>query len=155
MSAEQKLRELGLELPAPPEPVAAYVPAVEANGLLFTSGSGPIEDGKIKYHGKVGRDLSVEEGYQAARLTMLNLLAVVRQALGSLDRVERIVKVTGLVASAPGFNRQPEVMNGASHVLEALFGEQGRHARSAIGVNELPFDTPVEIEMIVKIKEQA
>ncbi len=155
MSAEQKLRELGLELPAPPQPVAAYVPAVEANGLLFTSGAGPIEDGKIKYHGKVGHDLTVEEGYQAARLTMLNLLAVVRQALGSLDRVERIVKVTGLVASAPGFNRQPEVMNGASHLLEALFGEQGRHARSAIGVNELPFDTPVEIEMIVKIKEQA
>ncbi|MFQ5340600.1 MAG: RidA family protein [Anaerolineae bacterium] len=151
---EQKLKELGLELPAPPKPVAAYVPAVEVNGLLFTSGSGPIESGEIKYHGKVGRDLTVEEGYQAARLTMLNLLAVVRQALGSLDRVERVVKVTGLVASAPGFNRQPEVMNGASHLLEELFGERGRHARSAIGVNELPFDTPVEIEMIVKVKEQ-
>lgn len=152
---EHKLKELGLELPAPPTPVAAYVPAVEVNGLLFTSGSGPIEAGKIKYHGKVGRDLTVEEGYQAAQLTMLNLLAVVRQALGSLDRVERIVKLTGLVASAPGFNQQPQVMNGASHLLEQLFGEQGRHARSAIGVNELPFDTPVEIEMIVKVKEQA
>lgn len=152
---EQKLKELGLELPAPPTPVAAYVPAVEVNGLLFTSGAGPIEAGKIRYHGKVGRDLTVEEGYQAARLTMLNLLAVVLQALGSLDRVERIVKLTGLVASAPGFHQQPQVMNGASHLLEQLFGEQGRHARSAIGVNELPFDTPVEIEMIVKVKEQA
>ncbi|MBS1253559.1 MAG: hypothetical protein MAG451_02608 [Anaerolineales bacterium] len=151
---EQKLKELGQELPEPPNPVAAYVPAVEVNGLLFTSGSGPIESGAIKYHGKVGHDLTVEEGYQAARLTMLNLLAVVRQALGSLDRVERIVKVTGLVASAPGFNQQPEVMNGASHLLEQLFGEQGRHARSAIGVNELPFNTPVEIEMIVKVREE-
>ena len=153
MTIEQKLKELGLELPEPPKPVAAYVPAVEANGLLFTSGSGPFEAGKIKYYGKVGSDLTVEEGYQAARLTMLNLLAVVQQALGSLDRVERIVKVLGLVASAPDFNRQPEVMNGASHLLEEVFGEQGRHARSAIGVNELPLNTPVEIEMIVKIKE--
>lgn len=153
MSVEQRMRELGLELPEPPKPVAAYVPAVRAGNLLFTSGSGPLSGGRVMMTGKVGSDLTVEEGYEAARLTMLNLLAVVKQELGSLDRIERIVKLLAFVSSAPGFGRQPEVINGASHLLEQILGERGQHARAAIGASELPLNTPVEIEMIVQIKD--
>jgi enamine deaminase RidA (YjgF/YER057c/UK114 family) len=153
MSIEQRIRELGLELPEPPKPVAAYIPAVRVGNLLFTSGMGPLLGGRVTMTGKVGSDLTVEQGYEAARQTMLNLLAVVKQELGSLDRVERVVKVLGFVASAPGFGRQPEVMNGASHLLEQIFGERGKHCRAAIGTSELPLNTPVEIEMIVQVKD--
>jgi enamine deaminase RidA (YjgF/YER057c/UK114 family) len=152
METEERLRSLGLQLPSAPSPVAAYVPAVVVGGLLYTSGSGPFSNGQPLITGKVGSDLTVEQGYEAARQTILNLLAVVRQEIGSLDRVERIVKLLGFVASAPGFGRQPEVMNGASHLLEQVFGERGRHARAAIGTSELPFNLPVEIEMIVQVK---
>lgn len=152
-SIEQRLVELGIELPEAPQPIAAYVPVIRTGDLLFTSGTGPIVGGKPSVTGKVGSDLTVEEGYQAARQTVLNLLAVVKRELGSLDRVDRIVKVLGFVASAPGFNRQPEVINGASHLLEQIFGERGRHARSAVGTSELPLNIPVEIEMVVRTKE--
>ena len=155
MSIEQRLRELNITLPDPPAPIAAYVPAVRSGNLLFTSGSGPWKDGAFKYTGKLGSDLSIEEGYDAARLVMLNLLSVLNAQLGSLDRVGRIVKVLGFVASAPGFNQQPQVMNGASELLEALFGARGKHARSAIGVNELPANIAVEIEMIVQISGES
>jgi len=152
METEERLRTLGLQLPTAPSPVAAYVPAVLVGDLLYTSGSGPVANGQPLMTGKVGSDLTIEQGYEAARQTILNLLAVVRQELGSLDRVERIVKILGFVASAPGFGRQPEVMNGASHLLEQIFAERGKHARAAIGTNELPFNLPVEIELIVQVK---
>ncbi|HBY94066.1 MAG: RidA family protein [Ardenticatenaceae bacterium] len=152
MSIEDRLKELRIELPEPPEPIASYVPLVVVGNLLFTSGNGPWEDGVFKYRGKLGSDLTVEEGYQAARLTMLNLLSVVKAELGNLDRVERVVKLLGIVASAPDFNRQPEVVNGASDLLEAIFRERGQHARSAIGTNELPGNIPIEIEMILQVK---
>jgi enamine deaminase RidA (YjgF/YER057c/UK114 family) len=152
METEERLRALGLQLPTAPSPVAAYVPAVVVGDLLYTSGSGPVANGQPLMTGKVGSDLTIEQGYEAARQTVLNLLAVVRQELGSLDRVERIVKLLGFVASAPGFGRQPEVMNGASHLLEQVFAERGKHARAAIGTNELPFNLPVEIELIVQVK---
>lgn len=155
MSAEARLRELNLTLPDPPAPVAAYVPVVRTGNLLFTSGNGPWEDGTMKYSGKLGRDLTVEEGYEAARLVMLNLLSVIRAELGTLDHVERIVKVRGFIASGRDFNRQPEVMNGASELLEAVFDKRGKHARSAIGVNELPSNIPVEIEMLVQIADES
>jgi enamine deaminase RidA (YjgF/YER057c/UK114 family) len=130
-----------------------YVTAVEAGGILYTAGSSCFEDGQPKYQGKLGSDLTLEQGRDAARCTMLNLLSTVKQKIGDLDRVERVLKVLGFVASAPGFNDQPEVLNGASAVLNDLFGERGRHARSAIGVNELPMNVAVEIEMIVKLKD--
>lgn len=154
MTVEARLRELNITLPDPPAPVAAYVPVVRSGNLLFTSGNGPWEDGDMKYSGKLGRDLSVEEGYEAARVVMLNLLSVIRAEIGTLDRVEQVVKVHGFVASGRDFNHQPEVMNGASELLEAVFGKRGKHARSAIGVNELPSNIPVEIEMIVQIADE-
>lgn len=151
--AEDRLRGLGLGLPEAPAPQAAYIPFVRAGNLVYTSGTGPIRGDTFVYQGKLGSDLMVEEGYDAARITMLNLLSTLKGAIGDLDRVERIVKVTGFVASAPNFGQQPEVMNGASELLERLFGERGRHARSAIGVNELPRNIPVEIEMIVEVRD--
>jgi enamine deaminase RidA (YjgF/YER057c/UK114 family) len=152
METEERLRSLGLQLPTAPSPIAAYVPAVMVGDLLYTSGSGPVANGQPLMTGKVGSDLTIEQGYEAARQTILNLLAIVRQELGSLDRVERIVKLLGFVASAPGFGRQTEVMNGASHLLEQVFAERGKHARAAIGTNELPFNLPVEIELIIQVK---
>jgi enamine deaminase RidA (YjgF/YER057c/UK114 family) len=150
---EKRLKELGLELPETPRPQAVYVPFVRTGNLIFTSGTGCLRQGKFAYHGKVGRELSLEQGREAARITMLNLLSTLRSAVGDLDKIERIVKVTGFVASAPDFGQQPEVMNGASELLEEVFGEKGKHARSAIGVNELPRNIPVEIEMIVEVSD--
>ncbi|WP_123042996.1 RidA family protein [Cohnella candidum] len=146
----EKLESLGLKLPRVAPAVATYVPAVRTGSLLFISGQGPIEDGKYKYVGKVGGELTLEQGYDAAKHVMLNCLAVIKNELGSLDKVKRIVKLLAWVNSAPGFNRQPMVINGGSDLLVELFGERGRHARSAVAANELPFDIPVEIEMIVE-----
>jgi enamine deaminase RidA (YjgF/YER057c/UK114 family) len=153
MSAEERLRELGYTLPEPPMAKGMYVTAVEVDSMLYTAGSSCFEDGRVKYQGKLGSDVTVEQGRDAARCTMLNLLSILKQKVGDLDRVEQVVKVLGFVASAPGFNNQPEVLNGASELLEEVFGEQGRHARSAVGVNELPMNVSVEIEMIVKLKD--
>lgn len=150
---EDRLRELGIVLPTPPAPAAVYVPAVTVGELVFTSGNDCRLDGKLLFQGKLGRELTVEQGQLAARQTMINLLAVLREHLGTLDRIVRIVKLLGFVNSAPGFAEQPYVMNGASTLLEEIFGERGRHARSAIGTSELPFHTPVEIEMIVRIDQ--
>jgi enamine deaminase RidA (YjgF/YER057c/UK114 family) len=152
MTIDEHLAELGIELPELPRPIGAYVLSVQTGNLLYTSGIGPQRQGQFPYLGKVGSDLSIDEGRAAARLVMLNLLSLIRQAAGSLDRVERVVKVLGFVASAPGFGDQPLVMNGASELLLEVLGERGRHARSAIGVNELPKNIPVEIEMIVELK---
>ncbi len=140
-------------MPVAPKPVASYVPAVKVDRLVFTSGQIPFWNGELRYKGKVGGDLSEEEGYQAARLCVLNCLAVVKQVAGSLDKIERIVKLTGFVNSAPGFNRQPFVVNGASDLLGEIFGEAGQHARSAVGVNELPLDAAVEVELVALLKE--
>lgn len=153
MDFDNRARELGLELPAPVPAIGAYLKAVQSGNLLFLSGHGPHKDGEIQYRGKLGKDLTIEDGYAAARLTMLNCLSSIRVALGTLNRVRRVVKVLGFVNSAPGFTDQPKVIKGGSDLLIELFGENGRHARSAIGVAELPSDIAVEIEMIVEIAE--
>ncbi|GED70827.1 hypothetical protein BRE01_45290 [Brevibacillus reuszeri] len=150
---EQRLQELGITLPEPPPVAAIYVPAVTVGSLVYTSGNDCRVDGKLMFQGKLGQELTIEQGQLAARQTMINLLAVLKAHLGDLDKIERIVKLLAFVNSAPGFADQPYVINGASALLEEVFGEQGRHARSAIGTSELPFHTPVEIEMIVQIKE--
>jgi enamine deaminase RidA (YjgF/YER057c/UK114 family) len=152
MEIEAKLLELGLTLPKPPEPVAAYLPAVQVEDLLFLSGTTCYVDGEFLYTGRVGAELTLEQGYAAARQTALNLLSVIKSALGDLDRVERVVKLNGYVNSAPEFDRQPEVINGASELLEQLFGEPGKHARTSIGVSTLPAHIPVEIELIVQVR---
>jgi len=149
---EKRLAELGIRLPEPLVPVARYVPAKTAGSLVFLSGTDCRKDGELLYRGKLGAELTVEMGYRAARQTAINLLSALRAEIGDLDRVRQIVKLFGMVNSAPGFNRQPEVINGASELLIEVFGEKGRHARSAVGMNELPYDTPVEIEMIVEIE---
>ncbi len=151
MSFEQRVASLGLTLPVPPQPVATYVPSVRVGDLLFISGVVPSRDGKIVYQGKVGGELSKEEGYEAAKVSLLNALANIRQAAGSLDRVQRIVKMTGYVASFEGFSEQPSVINGASDLLVEIFGEAGRHARAAVGVAELPMGVPVELELTVQL----
>ena len=151
MSFEAKLAELGITLPPAPKPVATYIPAVRAGDLLFLSGTGPFKDGAIVYAGKLGKDLTVEQGYEAARLTLLNALALVRQELGTLDRVTRVVRLTGHVASAEGFTQQPAVINGASDLLVQIFGEAGRHARLAFGAAELPLNMAIELELILQV----
>ena len=152
MSFEARLAELKITLPPAPKPVATYVPAVRAGDLLFLSGTGPFKDGVIAFAGKLGKDLTVEQGYEAARLTLLNALAMVRQELGTLDRVTRIVRLTGHVASAEGFTQQPAVINGASDLLVQIFGDAGRHARLALGAAELPLNMAIELELILQFK---
>ena len=151
MGAEARLKRLGIQLPSVPTPLANYVRSVRVGNLLFLSGHGPQKDGKQAFVGQVGRDLSVEEGAQAARLVGLNLLASTREALGSLDRVKRIVKVLGMVNAPEGFGDQPKVINGFSDLMVEVFGEAGRHARSAVGMASLPMGIAVEIEMIVEV----
>jgi enamine deaminase RidA (YjgF/YER057c/UK114 family) len=153
-SAEARVRELGIQIPTLPPPVAIYVPAVRTGDLVFASGQTPTVDGVLQVQGQLGGDVSIEQGQQAARLA-LNCVAEVRGLLGSLDRVARVVRLTGFVASATGFAQQPAVVNGASQLIEEIFGEAGHHARSAIGVAELPGGAPVEIELIVEAREGA
>ncbi len=155
MEADAKLAKLGLELPPVPRSIGAYLLAQQVGNLLFLSGTTCYKDDGWLYIGRVGADLDLQQGYEAARQTALNLLSVVRHYLGDLDRVERIVKVNGYVNSAPDFDRQPEVINGASELLQEVFGERGRHARTSIGVSDLPGHIPVEIEMIVEIRPQS
>jgi enamine deaminase RidA (YjgF/YER057c/UK114 family) len=145
---EQRLEELGLTLPAPRKAAGNYVGCVRTGNLLFTAGQGTDE-----WRGKLGRDLTVEEGYLAARQCMLNLLSVVKQEIGELSKVKRIVKVLGFVNSDPEFTDQPKVMNGASDLLVEIFGEKGKHGRSAVGMAQLPHNNAVEVEMIVEIEE--
>lgn len=153
MTIYDRLRELDLELPSAPQPAGAYVPAKISRGLVFASGQTPTVEGEPAYQGKVGNEVNEDDAYAAARLAALNCLAELHQALGDLGRVREIVKVTGYVASAPGFGQQASVVNGASELLQDLWGENGRHARAAIGVAELPFNGPVEIELIAEIDE--
>ena len=153
MSAEARIKELGLTLPQPPKPLGNYVPGVRVGNLLFLSGHGPLRgDGVPPARGKVGRDLSIEDGYKVAREVGINLLGSARTLLGSLDKVKRVVKVLGMVNSAEGFGDQPKVINGFSDLMVEVFGESGRHARSAVGMAELPMGIPVEIEMILEVE---
>jgi len=152
MSFEARLADLAIALPPAPKPVATYIPAVRVGDLLFLSGTGPFKDGRIVYTGKLGKDLTVEQGYEAARLTVLNALAMVRQELGTLDHVVRIVRLTGHVASADGFTQQPAVINGASDLLVQIFGDAGRHARLALGAAELPLNMCIELELILQVR---
>ncbi len=148
---QERMQELGLELPQVPRPGGSYVPAVRTGNLVFTAGQVSFEDGEIRVTGKVGDAVSLEEAQHAARLCALNALAAAASEAGGLDRISRIIKVVGYVASAPGFNGQPQVVNGASDLLGEIFGENGHHARSAVGVVELPLGVPVEVEMIVEL----
>jgi enamine deaminase RidA (YjgF/YER057c/UK114 family) len=152
MHIEQELEKLGFVLPTP-KPLAAYIPAVRVGNLVYTAGQGPNVDGKTLFVGKLGRDLTEEQGYKAAQSCVVNCLSCVKSVIGDLDKVERVVKLLGFVASVDGFSRQPWVMNGASDLLVKLFGERGQHARSAIGTNQLPQDIPVEVEMIVQVRD--
>jgi len=149
---EERLKEMGLELPTAPAPVANYVPAKLVGNLVYCSGQLPIRDGALLHTGKVGAEVSIEEGRRCARLCALNCLAAVKGAIGSLDRVAEVVQVRGFVNSAPDFDRQPEVINGASDLLVEVFGEAGRHTRVAIGASSLPRSTPVELDMIVRVE---
>jgi enamine deaminase RidA (YjgF/YER057c/UK114 family) len=151
MDPEAKLAELGITLPAPTPPVAAYVPTVRTGQLVFVSGQGPVRDGALVYTGKVGRDVSLEEAQDAARLTCISGLAALKAEVGDLAKVSRVVKLTVFVNSAPGFDQQPFVANGASELLQEVFGEAGRHARSAVGMAELPFNMSVEIEFVFEV----
>jgi len=154
MSAEAQLKERKIVLPKQATPMANYVSAVRTGNLLFLAGHAPVRQADGSYmRGKLGKDLSVEQGYQVAREVGLNLLATTRTALGSLDRVKRVVKVLGMVNSAEGFGDQPKVINGFSDLMVEVFGEAiGKHARSAVGMAELPVGIPVEIEMILEVE---
>ena len=153
MSVEERVKELGIILPVPAKPVAEYVPVKQVGKLLYISGQDCKKDGKLLYEGKVGKELSVEQGQEAARQCMVNALGVLKQYLGNLDEIKQVVKVLGFVNSADGFVLQPAVINGGSKLLVEVFGEEGRHSRSAISSNELPFNTPVEIELIVEMEQ--
>lgn len=150
MNASSRLGQLGIALPQVVAPLAAYVPAVRTGNLVYTSGQLPIDGGKLARTGKVGADVTPEEGKALARICALNALAAVGSVVG-IDKVTRVVKVVGFVASAPGFNGQPSVVNGASDLFAEVFGDNGAHARSAVGVAELPLDAPVEVEVIVEV----
>lgn len=150
MSVSDRLAELGIELPEVVAPLAAYVPAVRTGNLVYTSGQLPMQSGKLPAEGKVGAEVTAEDGKTLARVCALNALAAVHSLVG-IDSVVRVVKVVGFVASAPGFNGQPGVINGASELLGEVFGPAGAHARSAVGVSELPLNAPVEVELIVEV----
>lgn len=152
MSVESKIAELGLELPPVATPAGAYVPAIVSGNLVFTAGQIPLVDGQLMATGKVGAEISAEFAKEIAQRCALNALAAIKSVIGDLDRVKRVVKVVGFVASTPDFTGQPGVLNGASEFLGAVFGDAGKHARSAVGVAVLPLDAPVEVELIVEFE---
>lgn len=152
MNVYERLAELKLELPEPQPKGGLYSKTKRVGNLIYTSGAGPTVDGKVLKPGKVGVDLSVEEGSEMARAAILNSLSMLHENLGDLNRIVQVVKMLGFVSSGPNFNNQAAVMNGASQLLIDVFGERGEHARSAIGVNELPRNFPVEIELIVEVE---
>ena len=150
MSANQRISDLGITLPQVATPAGAYVPAVVSGNLVFTAGQIPLVDGKLVATGKVGKDLSADQAKEIARICALNAVAAIKSVIGDLDRVTKVVKVVGFVSSAPEFTAQPSVVNGASELLEQIFGDKGIHARSAVGVAVLPLDAPVEVELVVE-----
>jgi enamine deaminase RidA (YjgF/YER057c/UK114 family) len=153
VSVEETLQSLGHPLPTAAKPVASYVPAVRSGNLVFTSGQLPTREGTLPYHGSVASDVGEDAAYEAARLACLNALAAVKTVIGDLDKIVRIVRLTGYVNSDLGFTNQPVVVNGASDLLRDVFGKAGEHARSAVGVYELPLDSPVEIELVVEVRD--
>ena len=153
MTAEQRLLDLGLELPDAPAPVGAYVPAVLAGGLVFTAGQLPMLDGKLTAIGKVSTDVPLDQAQAAARQAALNALAAVRAQVGSLDRLTRVVRLNVFVNSSPGFTDQAKIANGASELLVEVFGQAGRHTRCAIGAAELPLNAPVELDLIAEVSQ--
>ena len=148
---EDRLKQAGIELPTVPASLANYVGAVRTGDLIYLSGRLPMRDGQVAYNGKLGREVSADDGYQAARLAALNVIATLKAEVGDLDRVKRIVKLLGMVASDPEFTEQASVLNGASDLMVEVFGDKGRHARSAIGVAVLPMNSPVEIDLIAEV----
>ena len=149
---EEKIKELGFNLPEAPKPVAAYIPALEVNNMVFTAGHIPSIAGELLFKGKIGKEVTLMEGQRAAETCILNCLAAIKGVTGNLDKIERIIKLTVFVNSSEGFTDQPKVANGASELLIKIFGEKGKHVRSAVGVNELPLNAAVEVEMICQIK---
>lgn len=152
MKIESKLKEIGINIPEAPKPVAEYIPAKIVGKLVFCSGQGPIKDGKFVYLGRVGKEVSLEEGYEAAKICAINCLAAIKTAIGSLDEIDEIISLRGFVNSSLDFYRQPEVINGASELIVKIFGDKGKHARCALGTSVLPDNIPVEVEMAAKIK---
>lgn len=152
MEIEKRLEELGIALPNAPAPLANYVTVRRSGNLLFMSGAGPFENGKPIITGKLGRELDTEQGYKAARLAGLNLIAQLKNTLGDLDRIRQLVKMLAFVASTPDFTAQPAVINGASDLFVEVFGDAGKHARSAVAIPVLPMDVAVEIELIVEVE---
>ena len=148
---EGKLKEMGIILPPAPNPMAAYVPAKKVGDLVFCSGQGPSVEGKPVHTGKVGAEKTVDQGNEAARICAINCLAAIKEVVGTLDKVEEVVQVRGFVNCTPDFGEQPRVINGASELLEKLFGEKGKHARCALGTSSLPKNITVELEMIVRV----
>lgn len=150
---EEKLNEMGIQVPEAPKPLASYIPATKSGNLIFTAGQVPLVDGKLKYEGKVEGEVSLSDAQDAAKICAINCLSAVKSITGSLNNISKIVKVTVFVASCEGFTGQPQVANGASDFIVEVFGENGKHVRSAVGVSELPVNAPVEIEMIAEIEE--
>jgi enamine deaminase RidA (YjgF/YER057c/UK114 family) len=153
MTAEDKLKKFGIELPAAARPVANYIPSVRTGNQVFLSGHGPFREDGALITGKLGGDESMEEGYEAARRTMIGLLGSLKAEIGDLDKVRRVVKLLGMVNCTPDFVDHPKVINGASDLLVEVFGDKGRHARSAVGMNSLPLNISVEIEMVVEVAD--
>ena len=152
MKIQDRLEKLNITIPEVPEPAAEYIPAQKTGNLIFCSGQGPVKEGEYIHVGRVGNEVSLEEGYKSARLCAINCLAAIKSVTGSLEEIDNIVKVRGFVNSSRDFTRQPEVINGASELLVEIFAEKGRHARSALGTSNLPDNIPVELEMFVEIK---
>ena len=148
---EEKLKQMGVTIPEVVKPLAAYIPATQIGNLVMTSGQVPISNGTVMYSGKIGKDLTEEEGMKAAKLCALNCLSAIRSVIGNLDKIKRVVKLTVFVSSADGFTAQPKVANGASEFIGEVFGDAGKHVRSAVGVSELPLNSAVEIEMVVEV----
>lgn len=150
---ENKLADLEISLPDPPKPSGVYIPATTVGNLVYTSGTGCKVNGKVVFEGKVGKDLSIEEGQMAAKIAAINLLSILNDHLGTLDKIKKIVKVLGFVNCPDGFTEHPKVMNGASLLFEEVFGDRGKHIRAAIGTNSLPHNMPVELEIIVELND--
>lgn len=155
MSASDRLKLMGISLPQPAAAIAAYVPFVRSGRLVYVSGQLPLVDGKISQTGLLGREVSIEQGKDAARISAINLLAQVQAAAGSLDKIHRVVRLGGFIAATPDFTEHPKVMNGASELMEAVFGEHGRHARTTIGVASLPLGAAVEVEGLFELIDHA
>ncbi len=149
---EEKIAQLGFSIPAAPKPLASYIPAIRTGDMVFTAGQLPMKDGSLAYKGKLGKELTEEDGKKAAQVCALNCLSVIKGEIGNLDNISNVIKLTVFVSSAEGFINHPQVANGASDLIKEIFGENGKHVRSAVGVAELPLGAPVEIEMIVKVK---